>query len=866
MGKKKSLKQKLDILFTETIISEKLETVVSDRFGTYSKYIIQDRALPDVKDGLKPVQRRILYGMYKMGMFANKPYKKSARIVGEVMGKYHPHGDNSIYDAMVRLSQNWKTNMLLIDMHGNNGSIDGDSAAAMRYTEARLSHIAEELLKDINKNTVNFIPNFDDEEYEPIVLPSKYPNLLINGSTGISSGYATDIPPHNLNEVIEGTIYRIDNPNCELSEIMNFIKGPDFPTGATIQGLSGITSAYKTGKGKIVIRSKTEIDDDTNQIIITEIPYEINKAVLVRKIDEIRIQKKVPGIAEVRDESDRDGLRVVIDLRKDANASFILNYLYKSTDLQRNYSFNMVAIHNKRPVQMGLIDILDAYIMHQKDVITNRANYDLANANKRLHIVEGLIRMVDILDEVINTIRQSKNKSNAKELIIDQFNFSEFQAEAIVTLQLYRLSNTDINDLIKENNNLTKEISSLKKILSSENVLKEIIKDELDEIKKRLSVKRKSFIENEVSEIKITESELIQKEDVMVAVTKDGYIKRSSIRSYKASGEESIGLKEGDILTGVYEANTLDTLLLFTNKGYYLYLPVYKIADFKWKDVGGHISNVISIDSDEKIIHTHLVKDFNQNLEILIGTRNGFIKKTKLQDFEVQRYNKKMRAIKFKSDDEVIGVDVGTSLDNIAVFTIEGAAVKYPGSEVPLSGTNTSGVMSIKLKNRPNDKVVHVMYAPENIDSLLLTVRGNIIRTSIDKLELSSRNRKPEQFTTYIKSNPHDIIDAINLSKDEYKNNIIITLEAFEKIKCIEAYTIKYPQSDNGKNYLTKAFGTPISISKISRYIELDAPIITTQEEEFKEDPIVENIITDNNDVSIETDDRDQQQLFDFDE
>ncbi|QVK21837.1 DNA topoisomerase IV subunit A [Mycoplasmatota bacterium] len=813
----------------EKIIGEKLETIVSERFGTYSKYIIQDRALPNVKDGLKPVQRRILYGMYKMGMFANKPYKKSARIVGEVMGKYHPHGDSSIYDAMIRLSQNWKTNMLLIDMHGNNGSIDGDSAAAMRYTEARLSVIAEELLKDINKNTVDFIPNFDDEEYEPIVLPSKFPNLLVNGATGISSGYATDIPPHNLGEIIDGTIYRINNPYSTLNDIMEFIKGPDFPTGGIIQGLAGIKNAYQTGKGKVRIRALVEVVK--NQLIITQIPYEINKAVLVRKIEELRLAKKIPGMVEVRDESDREGLRIVIDVKKDNDPNLIINYLYKTTDLQRNYSFNMVAIHNKRPVLMGLIEILDAYINHQKDVITNKSNFELTRVKKRLHIVDGLIRMVDILDQVIQTIRDSKNKANAKEMIIEKYEFSEIQAEAIVTLQLYRLSNTDIKDLRSEKRNLNNEITKLKKILSSEEELKRVIIDELSIIKDNLATDRKSLIEEELSEIKINEMELIPEEEVIVALSNDGYLKRSSLRSYNASGEENCGLKEKDVLKAIYEASTLDTMLLFTNKGNYIYLPVFKISEFKWKEVGTHISNLVLIDNDEHVINSILVKNFNLDIDVLIGTKNGMIKKTKLYEFEVQRYNKKLKAIKLKKTDEVVSVDFGTSEQDIVVYSSEGAAIRYHSTDISLLSTNALGVSSINLKNRANDKVVFSMFANENDDTILLSKKGNVIRTAVNKLDLLTRNRKPIQLTSN-KKNTHDIVSAIKLTKTEYKGNIPIMLLASISNKEVEAYSIKYPTSINGKKYLNDSNGEPTGIVKINRLLEFNVSEIEREEQE----------------------------------
>ncbi len=840
----KSISKKIEE-FSETIIKEKLENVVSTRFGTYSKYIIQDRALPNVKDGLKPVQRRILYGMYKMGMFSNKPYKKSARIVGEVMGKYHPHGDTSIYDAMVRLSQDWKTNMLLIDMHGNNGSIDGDGPAAMRYTEARMSQIAEELLRDINKNTVDFIPNFDDEEYEPLVLPSKYPNILVNGSTGISSGYATNIPPHNLHEVIKATIYRIDNPHSTIEDLMERIKGPDFPTGGIIYGKQGIIDAYTKGTGKILIRSKCVVE--AKRIIVTELPYEVNKAQLVRKIDEIRANKKVQGIQEVRDESDRDGLRIVVDIKKDANSTLIMNYLLKSTDLQKNYSFNMVAINNKRPMQMGLIDILDAYILHQKDVITNRSNYELEKAKKRLHIVEGLINMVDIVDEVIKAIRKSNDKADAKVQLQKLFGFTELQAEAIVTLQLYRLSNTDITALQKEANTLGREIKKLMSVLQSEDMLKIVIKAELEEIMFRISTPRLSELEEFVEEIKISEQELIPEEDVIVSTTVDGYVKQTSIRSYQASDEASCGVKEDDSVNGIYETNTLKTLLSFTNKGNFIFVPVYKLPEEKWKSPGTHISNIVSIEQDEKIIFSKIIDDFEVDCDVLIATKLGLIKRTKLSNFQVQRFSRKLRAIKLKAQDEVVSVDIGYG-NHITVYTAHGAVTKYLSEQVSEFGINATGMASISLKGRESDYVVKAMYNEKDTDALMLTSRGNIIRLSIDELEELNRTRKPHQITNYIKSNPHDVVDVLKLYKTEYKNNIPLSIQFDSAKLSIEAFSIKYSTSGNGKNYVDPSLGSIKSLSKIQRRTELDEIEVSDNTKPIEE---VVEVLTENETLNL---------------
>ena len=678
-----------------------LETIMGDRFGKYSKYIIQDRALPDVRDGLKPVQRRILYSMYKEGNLYTKPYRKSAKTVGNVIGNYHPHGDTSVYDAMVRLSQDWKMRAPLVDMQGNNGSIDNDPAAAMRYTEARLSAIAVELLKDLDKETVLMSLNFDDTEYEPTVLPAAYPNLLINGATGISAGYATDIPPHNLEEVIEATIYRIKHSNCTLEKIMEFIKGPDFPTGAIVEGKQGILNAFKTGRGKVIVRSKTEILEEKamNKIIVTEIPYEVNKAELVRKIDEIRFNRSIDGIIEVRDESDRNGLRIVVDLKKDISVQNTLNYLYKNTDLQKNYNYNMVAIKDKRPILMGIIDILDGYIDHQIDVVTRSSIYDLNKARDRKHIVEGLIKAISILDDVVKTIRQSKDKSDAKNNLIIKFDFSEKQAEAIVMLQLYRLTNTDIVTLENENTELDEKITSLNNILESDDVLRKVIIDQLKSIKKKYPMPRLSKIRDEIQEIKIDEKAMILSEDINISITRDGYIKRISNRSIKASEGTPFGKKENDYLISVYQANTLDHLLLFTDAGNYLFVPVHKIEEFKWKDAGKHISYLVKVSSNEKIIGSILVKDFNLPLYVMLATKNGQIKRTLLKDFEVSRYSKPLKCMGLKNDDKVIGVKLTDNNQGIILTTKAGYGAMYSEQEISITGVKASGVKAINLRN-----------------------------------------------------------------------------------------------------------------------------------------------------------------------
>ena len=751
----------------EKIYEYTLEEIMGDRFGRYSKYIIQDRAIPDVRDGLKPVQRRILYGMYRGHHTYDKPYVKSARSVGDIMGKYHPHGDSSIYDAMVRMSQWWKQSTPYIDMHGNNGSMDGDSPAAMRYTEARLSKISNELLEDIDKETIVWAPNFDDSEIEPTVLPARFPNLIVNGATGISAGYATNIPPHNLGEIIDATIKRIDSPNCYLDTIMEIVKGPDFPTGGIVEGISGIRSAYETGRGKIIIKAKTSFEEEKGKAIlaISEIPFEVNKALLVRKIDEIRIDKKIDGILEVRDESDKDGLRIAVDIKKDANRELILNYLLKNTDLQVSYNFNMIVIDHRRPRQLGLLAILDSYIEFKKEVIIKRTNYDLSMAKARLHIVEGLIKCLSILDEVIRVIRASKNKIDAKENLVKEFDFTKEQAEAIVMLQLYKLTNTDVTELEKELASLTVTVTGLEEILASEDKLKIVMKEELRRVKKEYAVNRKTEIKDEITEIKIDTTVMIPKEDVLVMVTKDGYIKRTSWRSYQASQEEAT-LKDNDYILGLYELNTLDTLLLFTNLGNYLYVPVHTIYDMKWKEMGKHISNLIKLEENEEVISVIPVTDFNTNKDITIATKNGMIKRSLMKDFQVSRYSKPIQCMKLKDDDKVIDAYVNYH-DDIFVATSGNYGLWFDKSEIPVVGIKASGVKAIKLKD---DVVVSSFnFNPDNQELfLLVTDKGTGKRVKIQEFEKSARAHRGLLLLREVKTNPYHTVKVFITTSKEH--------------------------------------------------------------------------------------------------
>ncbi len=753
---------------TERIEVMRLEDIMGERFGRYSKYIIQDRALPDVRDGLKPVQRRILYAMYKDNNTHEKAFRKSAKTVGNVIGNYHPHGDSSVYEAMVRMSQDWKLRNMLIEMHGNNGSIDGDPAAAMRYTEARLSPIASLLLKDIDKNLVDFIPNFDDSMNEPTVLPAFFPNLLVNGATGISAGYATDIPPHNLTEVIEAVIHRMTHKTCSLDDLLQFIQGPDFPTGAIVQGKSEIKKAYETGKGRIIVRSKTEIETirgGREQIVITEVPYEVNKANLVKKIDDLRIDKKLEGIAEVRDETDRNGIRVVVELKKETNSELVLNYLYKNTDLQVSYNINMVAIHNKRPVLMGLIEMIDAYIQHQKEVVTNRCNYDLKRAKERLHIVEGLIKMVSILDEDIATIRESKDKSDAKKNLMAAYDFTDRQAEAIVMLQLYRLTNTDVTALEKESAELQAMIQTLMSILNSEAKLLKAIQQELLTVKKQFATPRRTVIQAEIEEIKINELAMIPKEDVMVTVTKHGYVKRTSIRSYNAGKNDNPTVKEGDEVLMKLSVHTLQTLLIFTNRGNFIYLPVYKLPDIKWKDIGQHVSNLSAVDSEERMLTCFVVDDFNVEKYFVLTTANGMIKKVKLSDFEVSRYHRAMTAMAVKADDELVSVERSTWLDQLLIVTKQGYVLRFEDQELAFTGLKAMGVKGINLG--ADDYVLKTLLVQADDELLFLTQRGNIKKVKVRDIVLSGRYKKGTLGIKTIKSNPHSFVDVICIHDHE---------------------------------------------------------------------------------------------------
>ncbi len=790
-----------------------LEAVMGERFGRYSKYIIQERALPDIRDGLKPVQRRILFAMHEDKNTFDKPFRKSAKSVGNVMGNFHPHGDSSIYEAMVRLSQDWKLREPLIEMHGNNGSMDGDPPAAMRYTEARLSMIAAEMLKDIDKKTVDMVLNFDDTEYEPTVLPARFPNLLVNGATGISAGYATEIPTHNLDETIQATIYLMKHPEASLEELMQFIKGPDFPTGGILQGLDGIKKAYETGRGRAMLRAKTAIEDlrgGKSSLVVTEIPYEVNKAVLVKKIDEIRLLKKVEGIAEVQDESDRDGLRIVIELKKNANAEGILNYLFKNTDLQISYNFNMVAIDHMRPKHVGLKQILTSYLEHQRAVTTKRTEFDLNKAKQREHIVIGLIKALSILDQVIKVIRASKNRKDATKNLVQQFDFTEKQADAIVALQLYRLTNTDVTELENEAATLKKAIAKYEKILSDPKELDKVIRQELQTIAKKYASPRKTEIQAKIASLKIETEVLVAQEDVIVQISREGYVKRSSLRSFNASDANDNGLREDDEPVLQTTVNTLDHLFIFTNKGNVIYRPVHEITEARFKDTGEHLSQTVGLDVDERVIFAKVFKSLDEPGNFVFATKEGFIKQTALVDLKPGRTYKSRasRYITLKAPtDEVISLYYTTENKQLVCVSYNGYGLRYDLAEVPTTGARAAGVKCMDLRD---DTLVSVLLADEQSALGVLTTRGSFKKMKVTEIPMTSRARRGVQILRELKSKPHRVFTAFLIVPDQ---RLEVTTET-EKVITVEPNTHNFNERYSNGSYVfdAKTEGEPQNI------------------------------------------------------
>ncbi|KQS45376.1 DNA topoisomerase IV subunit A [Exiguobacterium sp. Leaf196] len=750
----------------QNILNLSLEQVVGDRFGRYSKYIIQDRALPDARDGLKPVQRRILYAMHTEGNLFDRAYRKSAKTVGVVIGNYHPHGDSSVYEAMVRLSQEWKLRYPLIDMQGNNGSIDGDSAAAMRYTEARLSKVSSLILDGINKQTVDYTLNFDDTTEEPLVLPSLLPNLLMNGSTGISAGYATEIPPHHAGEVLDAAIGRISGTVQNVDDLLTHMQGPDFPTGGVVQGLDGIKKAFETGRGKVIIRSRSTIETlrgGRQQIVITELPYEVNKANLVKRMEELRLDKKVEGVAEVRDETDRDGLRVVIELKKEADAEGVLHFYLKQTDLQIAYNYNMVAIHERTPRQMGVLTLLDAYLAHVKEVVIRRTAFDLEQAKRRQEVVSALMTAISVLDETLALIRSASNKADAKDKLIARFNFTDRQAEAVVMLQLYRLTNTDIVELQEEAAKLEKEIARLEKILNDEKTRNRLIIKELTVLKEQVADKRRSTIEAEVEELKLKTEVMIAVEETMVFLSKNGYVKRSSLRSFGASNDLP-DLKEQDrpLLQG--QAMTTDHLIVWTVRGNYLLIPVHQLPDTKWKDGGQHVANLVPLEPGDRVLSADLVRSFDEAHHCLFVTRQGMVKRSKLSDYNAQRKSKPLQGVRLKADDEVLYAQVSTGQTDLFLATQNGFGLWFTEDDVPVVGVRAAGVKAINLKDQ--DVVAGAIGFKEAPQIVLLTQRGALKKMRLaDQFQVSSRALRGLQLLRDLKAKPHQVAALIDVTQ-----------------------------------------------------------------------------------------------------
>ncbi len=760
------------------IIERDLDKLIGEKFGNYSKYIIQERALPDLRDGLKPVQRRVLFAMYDLKLSHTSAYKKSARVVGDVIGKYHPHGDTSVYEAMVRLGQEWKVNMPLVDMHGNKGSIDGDGPAAMRYTEARLAKITSQLLSNIEKKLVKFSPNFDDSELEPIVLPAKYPNLLVNGATGIASGYSTNIPPHNLKEVIKALIYIFKNESVTLSDLTKYIKGPDFPTGASISSPKSIKDAYKTGRGKITITSKWNYDEKKKLIEITEIPYETNKSEIVKKIDDLIRNNKIPSLKEVRDDTDRQGMQITLICKPDININLVMNFLFKSTDLRKNYSLNMVSIKDKKPQQLGLVDILTSFSEFEKEIYVNLYKFELSKVKKRMEIVDGLIRVVDIIDEIIRVIRKSRNKKEAKENIKTSFGFSEIQAEAIVILRLYRLTSTDINELTKEKGELSSLFTFYERGIKDERFLREQIIEELKKIRDEYGIERKSTIEGDIEEVKINERDLIQEEEIWLSITYQGYIKKVSQRSKDSSEESSFGKRDDDIIISLNKVSNLKNIVLFSSSGRYFVIPIFKFSESRWRDIGEHVSKFTSLDSLDRIISTSLVDSFDNETEIIFSTKNGMIKRSRIRDMNLLQTKRGSKFMNLKPNDKVVtAVLLNNDNSFITSITKNGYGIRYCADNLSTIGLSASGVKNANLTDG-DEVVVTIVNEINKVDDgysqiMIVTHNGKAKRMRVNDIRGVSRGSKGSLVAAQTKSNPFLIINGFNV--EETKSIYILT-------------------------------------------------------------------------------------------
>lgn len=695
MAKKKEVIEEIES--HEIIIQDPIESVLSNGFGRYSKYVLQERAVPDVRDGLKPVQRRIIYAMFVEGNVSNKPTRKCARTVGNVIGKYHPHGDTSVYEAMVRLSQDWKMRVPLIDFQGNNGSIDGDGAAAYRYTEARLAEITDQMVLDLNKDTVDMELNFDDQEYEPTVLPSRFPNVLVNGASGVAIGASTDIPPHNLGEVIDATIYRINHKRCTSKDLMQFVKAPDFPTGGIIINPEDLENIYQTGKGVVRVLCKTHIEEDKscNHIVITEIPYGVDKSSLVQNIAKCRVNNNIDAILDIRDETDKDGLRICIDVKKEADAEATKKFIISKGVLTSTIKFNMLVINHYRPSVLSLLQVIDCYIEHQIDVITRRSNFDLKKYRDRLHIVEGLIKALSILDKIIALIRSSTDKGNARSRLMNEFGFTERQAEALLNMQLYRLSNTDVTTLINEGESLKASIKDLNELLSSEDKMNRLICKDLKTIKDKYADSRRTDLQQGELDLKVDMKDLVTKDETMICFTRDGYLKRTSMRSYNSVSDSMPGLKDGDVIRGIAKCYTTDNLLLFTTLGNFLSIPVYKLFDNKWKEEGKHINEIGSVSNAEKIIGGILVSEFKEGANVILISKNGQIKRTAINEFETPRIAKTSKCFNLSNNDELVGVGLTFGNSDILVTNSLGQASLFNEQDINLVSLKAGGIKSM---------------------------------------------------------------------------------------------------------------------------------------------------------------------------
>ena len=774
--------KKIDLVeenYAENISIQPMEDVMGDRYATYAKYVIQDRAIPDVRDGLKPVQRRIVFTMYRNNNVFNKPTRKCAHTVGAVMGTFHPHGDTSIYEALARMSQDWKVRYPLIDFQGNNGSIDGDSPAAYRYTESRLSELSNELVRDIDKKTVDMQLNFDDTELEPIVLPSRFPNLFVNGTEGIAVALATEIPPHNLREITNAIIYRIGHKTATIEDLMQFVLGPDFPGGGIIYESEGLKNIYLTGRGRIEIASKTEIvqNKDNQQIIITEIPYKTQKNQLVFEIDKIVHSKAVDGLLEVRDESDWKGIRIVIDCKKDAKCELLLQYLMNKTGLVSSYSSNMVAIVDGRPKTLNLMTYIDAYIAHQVDVVTRKSQFDLDKFNARLHIVEGLIQASLNINEVVEIIKKSKDKADSKVNLMNRYGFSNEQAEAIVTMPLYKLSHTDEITLQKERDTLLKDIETLHGILEDEAKLNRVLVRELKAIADKYGDDRRTQIQEKQEVAPIDKRELIAKDDVMVALTRDGYVKRSTLKSYRSSTDNYLpGLKDGDELVGAGLLNTTDYLICFTNQGNYICVPVHKIGENRWKDEGNHLNNFSTLASGEKIIKGIAVSDFRDDIYLGILTKFGQIKRMPLNMIEKGKRSRPIRNMRLLNGDEVVDIQVLSGNSNLLVLTSNGNVTYFNENELTVLSSKAGGVKSVAGLGKNNAVALIAFDEEEKNKVIMFTDKGHYRIFDNAHVNLTARLGKVQVVMPCFKSDVHHVVSAfkLNTKADLLKINLFL--------------------------------------------------------------------------------------------